>query len=238
MRGKTDRMDARALGFYGVERRPAEYEPQTPELAKLREMNRYRDFLVKGKVAENNRMDNVSKCKEVGKMARRRQAQIKRDIKKMEAEMKAHVKSCDSLKHDVCLLETIPGIGFLSACTIMVELGDLRRFKRARQLTAFAGMCPSEYHSGSSIHGKTRLSKSGNTRARQELYMSAMTAARVAGPLCDNYNKKVHEGKVEKAAMGMVMRKLLVVMRAVLISGVPYDKNHKIGGKPCGKLAA
>jgi len=122
MRGKTDRLDARALGFYGVERRPAEYEPQTPELAKLREMNRYRDFLVKEKVAENNRMDTVSKCNEVSKMARRRQAQLERDIKKMQAEMKAHVKSCDSLKHDVYLLETIPGIGFLSACTIMVEL--------------------------------------------------------------------------------------------------------------------
>ncbi len=238
VRGKTDRMDARGMGFYGVERQPAEYEPQTLELAKLREMNRFRDFLVAQKVAEENRMDDVSQCKEVQKIAKRRKVQIEHDIKKIEAEMKAHVKSFDSLKRDVQLLVTIPGIGFLSACTSMAELGDLRRFNRARQVTAFAGMCPSEYESGSSVHGKTRLSKSGNTRVRQALYMSAMTAARMEGPLCDDYNRKLREGKERMVAMGMVMRKLLVLMRAILISGLPYDKNHHSGGKPCGKLAA
>lgn len=238
IRGKTDRIDARALGFYGVERRPAEYEPNTPELAKLREMNRFRDFLVKEKVAESNRMDDASQYNEVRKIAKRRKAQIKRDINKLEAEMKSHVKSFDGLKHDVRLLVTIPGIGFLSACTIMSELGDLRRFERARQATAFVGVCPSEYQSGSSVHGKTRMSKAGNARVRQSLYMSSLTIVRYPGPLHDDYNRKVREGRIQKVAMGMVMRKLLVLMRAVLISGSPYDKNHHSCGKPCGKLAA
>ena len=236
VRGKTDSMDARGLGFYGVERRPAEYEPQAPDLAELREMNRFRDFLVAQKVAQDNRMDDVNQCKEVQKIARRRKAQIERDIKKIEAEMKALVSCSPDLKRDVYLLTTIPGIAFLSACTILAELGDLRRFERSRQATAFAGMCPKEYQSGSSIHRKTRLSKVGNARVRQSLYMSAITAARVAGPLCDDYNRKLREGKERMVAPGMVMRKLLVMMRAILISGLPYDKNYRTCGKPCGKV--
>ena len=234
MRGKTDRMDARAMGFYGVERRPTEYEPQSPHFAKLREMNRFRDFLVAQKVAEANRMDDVSQCKEVRKIAKRRKTQIERDIKKIETEMKAHVTSTPDLKRDAQLLATIPGVGFLSVCTIMAELGDLRRFKRARQATAFAGMCPSEFESGSSVRGKTRLSKSGNARIRQSLYMSAMSATRVAGPLQKDYTRKLGDGKSRMVALGMVMRKLLVLMRAILVSGKPYDKDHLACGKPCG----
>lgn len=237
VRGKTDSLDARAMGFYGVERRPVEYEPQTPEFSKLREMNRFRDFLVAQKVAEENRMDDASQCKEVRKIAKRRKVQMERDIKKIETEMKAHINSYPDLKRDVQLLVTIPGVAFLSACTIMAELGDLRRFKRARQATAFAGMCPSEYESGSSIHGKTRLSKSGNTRVRQSLYMSAITASRLAGPLHDDYNRKLNEGRERMMALGMVMRKLLVMMRAILISERPYEKNYRACGKLCGKLA-
>ncbi len=238
IRAKTDRMDARAIGFYGVERRPAEYEPQTPQLAKLREMNRFRDFLVAQKVAEGNRMDDASQCKEVRRIAKRRKTQIERDIKKIETEMKTHITSTPDLKHDAQLLASIPGVGFLSICTIMAELGDLRRFKRARQATAFAGMCPSEFESGSSVRGKTRLSKAGNARIRQSLYMSTMTTARKPGPLHDDYIRKLGEGKTCMVAMGMVMRKLLVLMRAILISGKPYDKNYLACGKPCGKTAA
>ena len=234
LRGKTDKIDARGLGFYGVERRPAAYEPLTPELETLRKLSRYRDFLVAEQTAASNREDVLESDKTVRQMAKRRAAQYERDIKKIEKAMREHIGKSPDLKRDYDLLTSIPGVGFVTACVMLAELGDLRRFGRARQLTAFAGLCPSEYDSGDSVHKAPRMSKCGNARARQALYMAALTASRMAGPLKDDYTRMIGVGKARKAALGMVMRKLLVLMRAVLKSAKPYDKNFRAGGKPCG----
>jgi transposase len=60
------------------------------------------------------------------------------------------------------------------APTILAEIGDLRRFGRARQLTAYAGVSPRVVQSGTSVRGKTRMCKRGDKRVRQALYLSAM----------------------------------------------------------------
>ncbi len=238
LRGKTDKIDARALGIYGLDRRPAAHQPLTSELETLRKLSRYRDFLIAEQVAAGNREDVLESDKTIRQMAKRRSAQYERDIKTIEKAMREHVGKSANLKRDYDLMTSIPGVGFVTACTVLAELGDLRRFERARQLTAFAGLCPSEYDSGKSVHKQTRMSKCGNTRSRQALYMAALSASRMAGPLKDDYMRMVASGKAGKAALGMVMRKLLVFMRALLIAGKPYDKNFRAGGKPCGKLAA
>ena len=165
-------------------------------------------------------------------------AQIERDIKKIEKAMREHIAQTVRLKRDYDLLRSIPGVGFVTACVVLAELGELDRFARARQVTAFAGLCPSEYESGSSVHKETRMSKCGNARTRQALYMAALTAVRQGGPLQDDYARMVASGKAKKAALGMVMRKLLVLMRALVVSGNRYDRHFRAGGKPCGKLAA
>lgn len=238
VRGKNDSIEARALGFYGEERHPAAYEPLTPAYDKLRKLNRYRDFLIAEQVAAGNRQDELDKNKELRQIAKRRAAQLERDIKKIEKILREHIEKSDDLKQAHDLMTSIPGVGFVTSCTILAELGDLQRFERARQMTAFAGVCPSEHESGSSIHKKTRMSKSGNTRSRQALYMASLSASRMDGPLKDDYTRLIKSGKAPKAALGAVMRKLLILMRAILISRKPYDKNFRNGGKPCGKLAA
>lgn len=238
LRGKTDKIDARALGVYGVDRRPAAHEPLTPELETLRKLSRYRDFLVAEQVAAGNREDVLESDKMVRQMAKRRSAQMERDIKKIEKTMREHIGKSADLKRDFTLLTSIPGVGFVTACVVLAELGDLRRFARSRQLTAFAGVCPSEYDSGKSVHKGPRMSKCGNARSRQALYMAALTASRQGGPLKEDYARLVAAGKAKKSALGMVMRKLLVLMRALLLSGNRYDKNFRAGGKPCGKVAA
>lgn len=237
VRNKTDRLDARVLAFYGMERRPVPYTLLPPEWRELRELNRYRDFLVSEKVSMMNRGDDTSEVKLVRQASKRRMNQLEKDIKKVEQEMRAAIDKMPELKKIYTLLTSIPGVALLSACTIMAELGDLRRFKRSKQISAFAGLNPCLRDSGTSIHGYTHLSKSGNPRIRQALYMSALAAIRVPGPLKKTYDHHIASGKKAKSALGIVMRKLLVLMRAVLISNTPYDKDYQAGGKLCGKTA-
>jgi transposase len=227
LRGKTDRMEARALGFYGVERQPAAYRPASKQEMLLRDLVRHRNFLVRQHVAEANRAEEVKHCPFARKMADRRLAQTERDIKKTELEMHRIVNSTPELRGDIDQMCTIYGVGFIVAATVRAELGDLRRFQKARQLAAYAGLNPAIRDSGTSVHGRPHMDKRGNPHVRQALYLSAMVVIRGKNMLQQDYLRLRQDGKAAMSAIGAIMRKLLVLMRAILISGKPFDPMWK-----------
>ena len=226
LRNKTDKLEARALGFYGVERRPAAFEPPSRTMAELRALSRYRSRLVEEKVAEGNRAGEPAMSKSVARMQQRRLRQIERDIETLNQKMKALVDKTPKLKQDIETFTAVYGIGFVTAVIVRTELGDLRRFERARQLTAFAGMSPRIVESGTSLAGKPHLCKQGNSRVRHALYMAAMTAIRGQNDLQCCYQRLVAKGKSHMSALGAIMRKMLCLLRALLISGNPYQRQH------------
>ena len=173
-RNRTDGLAARGLAFYGVERRPAPYEPLSKARQELRELSRCRDALVAQRTALKNRLREKSTSKIVRRMQTRQRRQLNDDIAKLEQEMKRVTNEDEHFKSDFALLISIDGVGPVTAMTILAELGDLRRFERARQLTAFAGVSPRVIQSGTSVRGKTHMCKRGNGRVRQALYLSAM----------------------------------------------------------------
>lgn len=223
LRNKTDRLEARALGFYGVERRPLAYEAPSPEQAELRSLSRYRDSLVRQRTALKNQTKETCQSTFVQKIQAKRLRLLTRDIERVEEQMKALVGQHEDLKRDIELLITIYGVAFINATTVLAELGDLRRFTLARQLSAFAGMSPQHRQSGTSIHARSRLCKQGNSRVRQCLYLSALAAIRGNNQLRETYQRLLAQGKPRMVALGAIMRKLLTLMRAILISGKPYQ---------------
>ena len=231
LRNKTDRLDARALAFYGAERKPAPYEPLTPEHRQLRELSRYRDALVAEKVAEGNREEQQPQAKLVRTLQARREQQRKRDIKKVEAEMARLIENTPQLKQDYELLITVPGVAFITAAVILAEMGDLRRFARARQATAFAGVTPRQATSGTSVNGQPHMCKKGNPRVRQALYMAAMSAVRSKTQLRVMYDNLLKQGKLPMVALGAIMRKLITIMRAMLLSNTTFDPLWKTPAK-------
>lgn len=223
VRNKTDRLEARAPGLYGVERRPQPYEPLSPEHARLRSLSRYRDQLVRERTMMKNRMQESGACAFMKKSQNKRLRLIGDDIERVEKEMKALVNHDEDLKRDVTLLGSIYGVAFINATTVLAELGDLRRFALARQLTAFAGMSPRHRDSGSSVHGRSRLCKQGNPRVRRSFYLSAMVAIRGNNQFRQTYRRLLGEGKAKMVALAAIMRILLVLMRAILINGQAYQ---------------
>lgn len=237
LRNKTDRMEARALAFYGVERQPVPYEPPQGVYKELRELCRFRNEMLKEQVACKNRGDEASLNPVIRRLAKRRLREIERHIEEIEKEMRKILDKDENVKKDYDLLVSIPGIGFITACIVLGEFGDLRRFGRARQLSAFAGLSPRLRQSGSSVNGKPHLCKAGNPRIRKVLYMAAISAARYCPSMEKDYQLMLLHGKSKMAALGAIMRKLLVLMRAILIENTPYNPKHKSSGKLCGKTA-
>jgi len=233
LRNITDKTAARALACYGMERHPAPYAPPSQEQAVLRDLSRHRETLVAMRVAQENRMEEGSESVHVRQAQKRLLATIERQIKNVDKELRKQATAMANVHRDTRLLQTIYGVGFLTAVTILAELGDLRRFERGRQLSAFAGLSPRNIHSGTSVSKRPRLCKKGAPRLRRTLYLSAMVVIRGDNDLSDTYQHLIAQGKSRMAALGAVMRKLLLVMRAVLLSGKPYDPHYA----RCGKLS-
>lgn len=223
---RTDKVDARVLARYGAERQPAAYAPATPELVQLRDLTRYRQALVEERQAEQNRADEPSGSSLVRQTQKRRIAQLNRDIAKMDKQVNAIVQKDPNMKRDAQLLESIAGVGAVTATTILGELGDLRRFKSARQLTAFAGLTPTCHDSGTSVHKKSHVSKNGSAHVRRILFLAALAATRGQNDFAATYQRLTGQGKKNMVALVAVMRKMLVVMRALLISGKQYQPHY------------
>jgi len=126
---------------------------------------------------------------------------------------------------------TFYGIGFIVATVVIGELGDLRRFRKARQLTAFAGVSPRIYQSGTSVNGRPRMCKKGSPRIRHVLYLAALTAVRANNDLQHTYQRLLDQRKPPMVATGTVTSKLLVVMRAMLITETPCDPDRQLNRK-------
>lgn len=225
-RNSTDETAARGLARYGVEREPAPFEPPAPERKRLRELTRYRQSLVEQRQAEQQRLAELTPGSLPAQIAKRHIKQMDKDEERLNDEIEAAVQATPKMKADVALLRSIFSVDWISASIIMAELGDLRRFRRARQMTAFAGLTPRRRQSGSSVRGRSRLSKMGSARVRRILHLSARCAINGDNQWAQLYKDLIARGKPKMSALGVIMRKILCAMRAILISNQPYQRHY------------
>ena len=119
-------------------------------------------------------------------------------------------------------LQSIPGIGKVTAPTILAEIGDINNFSSPSKLTAFAGLDPSENQSGNKKSSNEKTSKRGSPYLRHALYTAAMVAANNDPIMHDYYIKKRDEGKHHYVALTGVERKLLGIIFHVLKENRDY----------------
>ncbi len=153
-------------------------------------------------------------------------ATLDEQIAQVERKIRHHFDDHPDLKRRRDLLTSIPGIGETTAGSILSEIPHLDRFQSAKAVAAFAGLSPRERRSGTSIHGRTRLCKTGNARVRKALYMPAMVALRFNPTLRIFAERLLAAGKHKRLIIGAVMRKLLVLAYGILRSGVAFNANY------------
>lgn len=121
------------------------------------------------------------------------------------------------------LLQTIKGIGPFISASLVGEIQDMKRFKTAKALTAFAGLDPKIRQSGKSLNSTGKLTKRGSTYLRRSLFIAASVARQHDPQFKALYDKKRAEGKSYTVATCVVARKLLTVVRSVWLSGKDYE---------------
>ena len=143
-----------------------------------------------------------------------------------------------SFKLSIQLLETLPGVGFITAVTLACEIGDISRFSKAKQLTAFFGIDPSVSQSGKFNSTQNKMSKRGTRVGRRALYAVALSSVRKSrngnaiNPVLLEYYQDNLKGKKKKVGLVAVMHKLLKYIFSILKNQKPYEvRNPKLHAK-------
>jgi len=223
-RNKTDKQDAFVIARFCLKEQPEPWLPLAPEVKQLQALVRRLEDLKDLKQQEENRLEatlNSAVQDSVESMI----AYLNEQIKAIEAAIDDHIDRHPSLKRDAELLQSIPGIGRITAQKLLAEIA-FANFGSARELAAFVGLTPKQNLSGTSLKGRGRLSKIGSCELRKALYFPAVNARRfnpVIQAFCKNLLDK---GKPMMVVVCAAMRKLLHLAFGVIKSGRPFDVAH------------
>lgn len=221
-RNKTDRLDAVLIARFCQQQRPEAWTPPPAEIQQLRALMRRLEALQEMRQQESNRLEQTAQQPLIRESLSKIIATLDSEIARLRQLLKDHIDQHPHLKRDRELLLSIPGIGETTAAWLLSEV-QVAAYSSARQVAAAAGLTPRHHESGTSVSGRTRMSKTGNRRLRRALYLPAVVAKRyhpIIRAFCQRLEKR---GKRPMEIVGAAMRKLLHIVYGVLKSGKAFD---------------
>lgn len=224
---KTDKVDARALLRYGLERAEelTAWSPPPPEVRTLRALYGRLAAVKEDLQRERNRHQQAQIGGQPALVSDSLQRSIERlrdECKRLEQAIEEHFDQHPDLKQQRELLQSIPSVGPVSADHLLCLL--LRHhFTSARQAAAFSGLTPRSHESGSSVRKAPRMTQQGDPQLRAKLYMSAMVALRHNPQLRGIYDQLLSAGKSKMSALGALMRRLVHIAYGILKHRAPYN---------------
>ncbi len=223
-RNKTDQLDAALIADFCRTQAPDAWTPPPPEVRQLQALVRHLSSLEETKQAVDNRLrDRTALPPLVVEQLQHQHTLLVDQIDQVKHALQDHIDQHPDLKRQRDLMDSIPGIGPLTAAKLLAECRPLAAFTDVRQLVAFAGLNPSHHQSGSAIRKKTLISKCGNPAIRAALYLPAVSAKHHNPILRAFAQRLLAKGLCEMAVIAAVMRKLLHLIYGILKSGRPFD---------------
>lgn len=215
---KTDAIDAAALAHYGQSLKPAITEPASEAEKALKKLVNRRHQLIQNRTAEKNRLKMP--CDEDSDSVSRHIAWLDDEIAELDKRIEEQIESDAQQATAAKLLTTPPGVGPVTAATLLALLPELGGLT-GKQAAALVGLAPFAHDSGG-FRGRRSL-YAGRSRVRSVLYMAALVASRHNPPLRAFYNRLKASGKPAKVALAATARKLLVMLNAMLRDGNGWD---------------
>ena len=220
-RNKTDKLDAALIARFCRAHRPAAWTPPAAHLRELRELMRRCDGLKAMRVQEINRRKSGTASATVAASIAAHLEWLDQQIDETMAAVLVVVAADPVLERNYALMLTIPGIGPVTAATMLAELPNIAEFT-PKALAAFAGLSPQEHSSGSTIRRPGRISRMGSERLRRALYMCSLSSKRRNPALTGFVQRMVAAGKPPKVILLAIARKLLVFAHAIVRKQKPF----------------
>jgi transposase len=221
VRGKTDKWDAVRIAQYAYRfaDKAVFWKPADKTIQDLKELQVKRNQLVKAhsQLSQENKNDPLFKKPLLA---------LKQGIGAIELKMEQLVAQNETAQNQYDLLRTVPGIGKQTAIALIVVTNSFTRLTESRKLSCYTGLAPFPFSSGSSVKGKTKVSKMGDLKLKKLLNLSAWNAIRSITAFKDYFNRKVSEGKHKMSVINAVRNKLIALALAVIKRNSPFEKNY------------
>jgi len=226
---KTDKSDSKLICEYAKQvelklwQGNSKHQTECLQMTRLLSVYTKQSTMLKNKLHGEAVLGNPSKA--VLSSLKRSLKQVQKEIKTLEEKLMILVKQ---VHQDILTrLKSIPGIGNKTALMLVVLTDGFERFTSGSELCSYAGLTPIIRKSGSSVKGRPRISKIGNQKLRNLLFMCSFNACKYNKACKDLYERLVAKGKSKKLALIAVCNKLLKQAFAIAKSGLIYDDTYR-----------
>ena len=216
---KTDAIDAAAIAHFAEAIRPPARPIAEPEAQALGELVARRRQVIEMIVAETNRR-RMAGQRRVIRAIERHLALLQAELSELEGDIDGAIRSSPAWQADADLLASLPGIGPVTLRTLIAELPELGRLTR-RKIAALVGVAPINRDSGT-LRGRRTIA-GGRSAVRAALFMAALVASKKNPVIAPYYAKLRAVGKTGKQALTACMRKLIVILNAILRDRKPWQ---------------
>lgn len=228
---KTDQVDAKALGLMGIERDLPNWAPISPHLRQLKQLTRERVHIIEEKVALGNKLHALQYAFESELTTIQRLKQrlnlCNSQIDQLDSQIEQLLEKAPLLNDRVMKICKVKGLGLTTVATVIAETNAFELFTSQSQLVSYAGYDVVQVQSGSSINGKTRISKKGNRYIRRALHFPALTVIKYEPNFQRVYNRILEKSNVKMIGVVAVQRKLLILIYTLFNKNVSYDPNYQ-----------
>lgn len=237
-RVKTDRVDARLLAHYGVERHPPVRPQLALEVSELDSLLKRRLDLEQALQKEQTRLSELTGRPGIAPKVQESLQQVIEALTKALTELQQAIdelcQAHEPFRVNLARLLALPGVGPKVVLPLLVKLLQWQSLTSgegdAKGLTAFVGLDPQPYESGGSVRKQPGISKMGDNEIRRLLYMGALGGIRGTNPLHSFYQRLVGRGKAKKVALVAAARKILVWAWTIFSRQIDWNPNfHQIG---------
>lgn len=227
----NDYTAAEAIARFGLERKLENWHRPDPTLKKLKQLCRERDQIVQVRTIAKNQLHAEQTEAEPSLSTVKRLEQhirlLNKQVTEVKKEIELLIKGTKELAQAVKLVTTIPGVGLLTAATVLSETNGFELIRNKKQLTSYAGLDVREKQSGTSVRGKPTISKRGNRYLRKAMHLPALAALREDPKFKSVFIRLVEKHGIKMKAVVAVQRKLLELIFAIYKTKEPYQANFE-----------
>ena len=234
-RGKDDKVDARRIAQYAYKNREqlVFWKPQREVFQKLQALLTVRERLIKAKkqlqvpLQESVDFVKASILKSMKASSQPIVKAITKQLKELDSKIHAAVQLDQEIKKQYSYASSVPGVGPITALNVIIRTDGFERIKEAKQFACYAGVAPFKHQSGSSIRGRTRVSKLANMTMKTLLSLGATSAIQFNDEMKLYYQRKLAEGKNKMSVINAVRNKLISRIFACVKEQRNYKKEYQ-----------
>lgn len=218
---KTDKLDAHVIAHFAEAVRPDVRPIKEEKLQELTDLIARRRQIVDMLTAEKNRLGRASK--HLANDIKNHIVWLEKRLDKIDTDLHKRIKENPLWREKNEICRSVPGVGPILTMSLLANLPELGQAS-PRQIAGLVGVAPFNHDSGK-YRGR-RIVWGGRANVRSVLYMATMTSVRFNPVLKAFYERLINAGKKPKVALTACMRKLIIILNAMVRDGIKWQENQ------------